>query len=346
MKKLILILTIIFACSLCVCAHPGSLDENGGHWDHSTGEYHYHDGTNQDNNPTGDSDSYNYYYENHKTDKPQPTAESQKLNFFNSPFAAPFWFSLSWISIAAFSFIDYQYQKKYKTLILFSLVMATLTSIVIFAMLISIFFFGDYDELSTVIISAICANIIFRVKTDFSKTKLIISMLLTFMLGIFTHILLQKQFISELIVIYAMFAVIGYLLLDKFLKQKSKGLTKYKSSSDTPTVLEQTPKPPSNLTKSTVSKEKENSTPPDQEKTTTVETITYPANNNAELEKLFIEHWEQRQAAKVKPKPIYSSSLVSKPTVDDDEAQRLDSLLLYVDELEKSRTKYKNNKKK
>ena len=57
-------------------------------------------------------------------------------------------------------------------------------------------------------------------------------------------------------------------------------------------------------------------------------------------------HWEQRQAAKVKPKPIYNSLPVVRPTVDDDEAQRLDSLLLYVDELEKSRTKYKNNKKK
>ena len=34
-------------------AHPGSLDENGGHWNHSTGTYHYHGGANQGSNPTG-----------------------------------------------------------------------------------------------------------------------------------------------------------------------------------------------------------------------------------------------------------------------------------------------------
>ena len=26
-------------------AHSGRTDSNGGHWDHSTGTYHYHDGT-------------------------------------------------------------------------------------------------------------------------------------------------------------------------------------------------------------------------------------------------------------------------------------------------------------
>lgn len=47
--KLLKILTICIVSSLFILpnlafAHPGSLDENGGHYDHSTGEYHYHHG--------------------------------------------------------------------------------------------------------------------------------------------------------------------------------------------------------------------------------------------------------------------------------------------------------------
>lgn len=38
---LILLLILVFPCS----AHPGRTDANGGHWNHSTGEYHYHSGT-------------------------------------------------------------------------------------------------------------------------------------------------------------------------------------------------------------------------------------------------------------------------------------------------------------
>lgn len=47
MKKLstftLCILTVIFL-TLTVQAHPGRTDANGGHYDHSTGEYHYHHG--------------------------------------------------------------------------------------------------------------------------------------------------------------------------------------------------------------------------------------------------------------------------------------------------------------
>ena len=47
MKKLLLIISaiaIIMALVLSVNAHPGRTDGNGGHTDHSTGEYHYHHG--------------------------------------------------------------------------------------------------------------------------------------------------------------------------------------------------------------------------------------------------------------------------------------------------------------
>ena len=42
-KIFLLILSILFAMSsLTADAHPGRLDANGGHWNHKTGEYHYH----------------------------------------------------------------------------------------------------------------------------------------------------------------------------------------------------------------------------------------------------------------------------------------------------------------
>jgi hypothetical protein len=46
MKKLslTLLLAFLFSLSLSVVAfaHPGNTDENGGHTNHKTGQYHYH----------------------------------------------------------------------------------------------------------------------------------------------------------------------------------------------------------------------------------------------------------------------------------------------------------------
>ncbi|MBR0442948.1 MAG: YHYH domain-containing protein [Clostridia bacterium] len=50
---LILLLILTVPCS----AHPGSLDSNGGHWNHSTGEYHYHDGTATSGSPNKNTSS-------------------------------------------------------------------------------------------------------------------------------------------------------------------------------------------------------------------------------------------------------------------------------------------------
>lgn len=46
-KHLVLILallTLLCVCAIVVSAHSGGTDENGGHYDYSTGEYHYHHG--------------------------------------------------------------------------------------------------------------------------------------------------------------------------------------------------------------------------------------------------------------------------------------------------------------
>lgn len=44
MRKLISLLLLLSLLITPVFAHPGRTDENGGHWDRSTGEYHYHHG--------------------------------------------------------------------------------------------------------------------------------------------------------------------------------------------------------------------------------------------------------------------------------------------------------------
>lgn len=47
MKKILILLTALLVISLVTImafAHPGRTDSNGGHTDHSTGEYHYHHG--------------------------------------------------------------------------------------------------------------------------------------------------------------------------------------------------------------------------------------------------------------------------------------------------------------
>lgn len=44
LKFVVLVVLAAFLLPLSVSAHPGNTDENGGHYDQSTGEYHYHHG--------------------------------------------------------------------------------------------------------------------------------------------------------------------------------------------------------------------------------------------------------------------------------------------------------------
>lgn len=43
-KKFLIFLSILVLLLMPVYAHSGGTDENGGHYNHSTGEYHYHHG--------------------------------------------------------------------------------------------------------------------------------------------------------------------------------------------------------------------------------------------------------------------------------------------------------------
>ena len=44
LSAFVLIALVCSSTLLCVSAHPGRTDSNGGHTDHDTGEYHYHHG--------------------------------------------------------------------------------------------------------------------------------------------------------------------------------------------------------------------------------------------------------------------------------------------------------------
>lgn len=64
-------------------AHPGRTDANGGHYDHSTGEYHYHHGYSAhfhidgvcpyDYHDNTDHDQSSYMYSSRHSDYPRPT---------------------------------------------------------------------------------------------------------------------------------------------------------------------------------------------------------------------------------------------------------------------------------
>lgn len=86
-----LLIAVFVAVVLCVNAHKGNTDGNGGHTDHSTGEYHYHHGQpahdHSDVDGDGDIDCpYNFKgvpsmygsqsYDQHDIYHPEPTKVS------------------------------------------------------------------------------------------------------------------------------------------------------------------------------------------------------------------------------------------------------------------------------
>ena len=76
-----------------VFAHPGRTDSNGGHWNRSTGEYHYHSGEYAGRESSGSS-SKNYSYDNftppyepptqnlYESKEQKDTTETNRIEFF------------------------------------------------------------------------------------------------------------------------------------------------------------------------------------------------------------------------------------------------------------------------
>ncbi len=60
LKTSFIILLLVFQFIVIVNAHPGRTDSNGGHYDRSTGEYHYHDGESAGKNQSSNNETYTY----------------------------------------------------------------------------------------------------------------------------------------------------------------------------------------------------------------------------------------------------------------------------------------------
>ena len=71
MKKILFLLLTLILLTQNITAHPGSLDENGGHYNRKTGEYHYHEGTHTESNSSSSKNSSTPY--NGSFNKKTPT---------------------------------------------------------------------------------------------------------------------------------------------------------------------------------------------------------------------------------------------------------------------------------
>ena len=77
MKRKTLLIFIIYISLFSISfAHPGRTDSNGGHYDRSTGEYHYHDGSKVQNSIIEDNKKTNKYKERQKSDNKQSIIEN------------------------------------------------------------------------------------------------------------------------------------------------------------------------------------------------------------------------------------------------------------------------------
>ena len=79
-NKLLIALTLCLSLSFFVSAHPGKTDSNGGHLNHSTGEYHYHHSysAHQHSDMDGDGDLDCPYSFDDKTESSGNKTESSK----------------------------------------------------------------------------------------------------------------------------------------------------------------------------------------------------------------------------------------------------------------------------
>lgn len=80
--KLLIVIAICLSLSVVAFAHPGRTDSNGGHTDHSTGEYHYHHGypAHQHSDLDGDGDLDCPYLFDDKTGTSSGKIEKDKTN--------------------------------------------------------------------------------------------------------------------------------------------------------------------------------------------------------------------------------------------------------------------------
>lgn len=93
MKKLLsVLLCLILLLALPAAAHPGRTDSNGGHTDHSTGEYHYHHGKPAHQHIDGqcpyDFDETPYYNKSSSSSSSSSVPKSETKTYYASAIKA------------------------------------------------------------------------------------------------------------------------------------------------------------------------------------------------------------------------------------------------------------------
>ncbi len=105
MKKLLFFLLTLTLLNQIVIAHPGSLDENGGHYNRKTGEYHYHTGEHAESNSNSTSkkqDSTHFYKKKtsptFSSNSPANTFQKKDTQDVKKPFWND-WSFLKWFTV-------------------------------------------------------------------------------------------------------------------------------------------------------------------------------------------------------------------------------------------------------
>lgn len=76
LKVIILFIILVLIISTISFAHPGRTDSNGGHYDRSTGEYHYHGGEKVQNIVTENNKNTNQYKETQNNNNRESKVEN------------------------------------------------------------------------------------------------------------------------------------------------------------------------------------------------------------------------------------------------------------------------------
>lgn len=92
--KLLIVFAVCLSLSVVAFAHSGGTDSNGGHTDHSSGEYHYHHGypAHQHSDLDGDGDLDCPYLFKDKAESSGNKAESSKKKTESQKETKSFWY--------------------------------------------------------------------------------------------------------------------------------------------------------------------------------------------------------------------------------------------------------------
>ena len=89
-----LLLIVCVACVFTVFAHSGRTDENGGHWNRSSGEYHYHHGYAAHDHPNGICPYAKKTLDEPNAEQENVKQETEENSILDGILKGAFWFAL------------------------------------------------------------------------------------------------------------------------------------------------------------------------------------------------------------------------------------------------------------